>query len=128
MNRIAKTALALGVATAILGTAGIASARGFHRDGGCAGGPDGAPGMGMMGGPMGGMLGRGANIDKQITPDDAKAIITGFLAMHGNKRLKAGNIQEKDADTVIAEVVTVDNSLVQRFEVNRKTGRFTPVQ
>lgn len=124
MNRIAKTALALGVAAAVLGTAGIASARGFHRGGDCAGGSD----MGMMGGPMGGMLGRGANIDKQLTPDDAKAVITGFLAMHGNKRLKAGNVQEKDAGTILAEVVTVDNSLVQRFEIDRKTGRFTPVQ
>lgn len=128
MNRIAKTAVALGLATAIVGTAGVAAARGFH-DGACRGGP-GMEGHGRMSSMMGplGMFGPDAKADKQLTGDDAKAIINGFVAMRGNKRLKAGEVTEKDADTLVADVVTVDNSLVQRFEINRKTGRFTPIQ
>lgn len=129
MNRIAKTLIA--GAAIVAATASAAYAFGPGRGqgfgpcgGGQAGFSDGMPGP-MMGGGWGG---RGANIDRQLTADDVRAIVTGRLAMSGNKRLKVGQVQEKDADTVTAEIVTVDNSLVRRMEVNRHTGRSTPVQ
>ncbi len=37
-------------------------------------------------------------------------------------------VTEKDADTIVAEIVTLDGSLVQRYEVNRDTGLFTAVE
>jgi hypothetical protein len=38
-----------------------------------------------------------------------------------NKRLKVGEIKA-DNGTITADVVTVDNSLVQRLKVDRRTG------
>jgi hypothetical protein len=35
-------------------------------------------------------------------------------------------VKEKDADTVEINIVTKDNSLVQRFVVNRHNGYFQP--
>ena len=43
----------------------------------------------------------------------------------GNPRLKVGDVKEKDADTITADIVTKDNSLVQRFIINRHTGAYT---
>ncbi len=42
---------------------------------------------------------------------------------HGmmDKRLKLGDVKTDDA-TITADVVTVDNSLVQRLKINRRTG------
>lgn len=127
MNRIAKIAL---IATALVaGTTGAASAfgPGRHHGGGCMGGgfEDGMGPMGMGFGP--GQAG-GQQIDKQLSVDDVRAIIAGRLAMSGNKRLKVGQVTEKNADTITAEVVTVDNSLVRRMEINRHTGQHVPVQ
>ena len=46
--------------------------------------------------------------------------------MQANTRLKVGDVKEKDADTIVAEVVTKENSLVQRFVVDRRTGFYRP--
>ena len=35
-------------------------------------------------------------------------------------------MKEKDADTIVADIVTKDNSLVERFVVNRHNGLFRP--
>lgn len=51
--------------------------------------------------------------------------VRGYLALQlerlNNKRLKLGDIKSDDG-TITADVVTVDNSLVQRLKVNRRTG------
>ena len=44
------------------------------------------------------------------------------LAHMGNDRLKVGVVKVKDDKTIVAEIVTVDDSLVQRLEFDRKTG------
>ena len=92
-------------------------------------------GYGMMGqGMMGqGMMGQGmkgygpgfttTNLEKELTTDDVKKFIEGRLAWRGNDRLKVGKVTEKDDKTIVAEIVTVDNSLVWKVEVNRKTGQ-----
>ncbi len=38
------------------------------------------------------------------------------------RRLKRGKVEAKDDDTIIAEIVTVDDSLVQRLAIDRDTG------
>jgi hypothetical protein len=86
------------------------------------------PGMmdpGMMGPGMmdpGWMHGPTAHADLDLSADDVRARLERNLAWHGNKRLKVGEVKEADDDTIIAEIVTIDGSLVQRFAVDRHTG------
>ena len=61
-----------------------------------------------------------------LTTDDVKARVERWLAIRGNARLKVGDVKEKDADTITADIVTKDNSLVQRFAVNRHNGFYKP--
>jgi hypothetical protein len=49
-----------------------------------------------------------------------------WLAWQGNPRLQVGDVKEKDADTIVADIVTKDNSLVLRFIINRHNGYFRP--
>ena len=84
------------------------------------------PGMGMTGpGMMGSMS--GAPGEAQLSKDDVKANVERWLAMQGNPRLKVGDVTEQ-SDTVTADIVTIDNSLVQRLAVDRRTGMMRPVQ
>ncbi len=88
----------------------------------------GGSGPGMMGWGYG--PGRGYGPGQQgdqalnLTVDDVKARVERWLAWRGNARLKVGEVKEKDADTITADVVTKDNSLVQRFVVDRHTGNY----
>ena len=78
-------------------------------------------GHGMSGcGP--GAMG-GAPVDKELGVEDVTKILEGRLAWRGNDRLKVGKVEEKDENTIIAEIVTVDDSLVKRLEFDRRTGR-----
>jgi hypothetical protein len=52
-----------------------------------------------------------------------------FERMIRNPNLKVGDVKEKDADTIVAEIVTKQgNSLVQRLDVNRHNGFIQPEQ
>ena len=57
---------------------------------------------------------------------DVEQAIKEWLAFEGNRRLKPGPVTEKDADTFQADVVTSDGSLVQRLNIDRKSGRIRP--
>ena len=57
-----------------------------------------------------------------LTTDDVKTRMGRWLAARANPRLKLGEVKEKDADTITAEIVTKDNSVVERFIVDRHTG------
>jgi hypothetical protein len=57
-----------------------------------------------------------------LSVDDVKSRLERWLTWRGNSRLKVGEVKEKDANTIVADIVTKDNSLVQRFIVERKTG------
>ncbi len=84
-------------------------------------------GPGMMGyGP--GMGWGGQTLARELTVDDVKTFFEQRMAWQGNANVKLGEVSEKDADTIVAEIVTKDGSLVQRVEIDRKTGRHTPVQ
>jgi hypothetical protein len=82
---------------------------------------------GRMGMGIGTMMGRRLTTRK-LDASEVKRIIDGRLAWRGNKRLKVGTVTEKDDNTVIAEVVTVDGSLVAKFAVDRTTGRMRYVE
>jgi hypothetical protein len=87
-------------------------------------------GPGMMGhGMWGGGYGHGSAYgksaiqpDKDLSVDDVRARIERSLKWHGNERLKVGEVKELDDDTIVAEIVTLDDSLVDRLEVDRHTG------
>ena len=56
--------------------------------------------------------------------DDVRGYLASQLEGLNNKRLKVGDIKAGDG-TITADIVTVDNSLVQRLKVDRHTGAIT---
>jgi len=85
-------------------------------------------GPGWTGRGMGGSgFGRGA-LRQDLAVDDVKHILEHRLQWQGFTNLRVGDIAEKDDDTLTAEVVTGEGTLVQRFEVNRHTGAMSPAQ
>lgn len=80
-------------------------------------------GQGMMGGPGPGMR---VTPSEHLTTDDVSHFLGHFLERHANPRLKVGQVEQVDEDTIVAEIVTVDDSLVQRFTVDRHTGQMAP--
>jgi len=97
----------------------------------------GAYGPGMMGpgyaGCWGGgmMAGRGSGYNQQplnLTANDVKTNVERWIAITGNPRLKLGPVAQKDANTITADIVTLDNSLVQRLAFDRRTGFASPAQ
>jgi hypothetical protein len=62
-----------------------------------------------------------------ITVERARTMLEGALAWHGNPRLKLGTVEEQNEDTIVAEILTVDDSLVQRLAIDRATGAFRRV-
>jgi len=70
--------------------------------------------------------GRATQPDLNLTVDQVKARMERWLAYQGNPHLKLGDVKEKDANTITADIVTADNSLVQRFVIDRDTGYYRP--
>jgi hypothetical protein len=61
-----------------------------------------------------------------LSATDVKAQMQRWMNWNGNRHLKVGKVAEKDANTITAEIVTQDNSLVQSFTVDRHSGLYTP--
>ena len=72
----------------------------------------GAPGMMMPPAVPGG----------QLDADAVRAMIENRLAWDGNPRLKVGEVRESEAGTIVADIVTTDGALVDRLEVDPRTG------
>lgn len=70
--------------------------------------------------------GQSSQTGLNLSTDDVKKELERWLAVQGNPRLKVGEIREKDGDTIEADIVTKDNSVVQQFKVDRKTGFYRP--
>ncbi len=108
-------------------------------------------GPGMMGGigPGAGMMGRGygpgammgaAGTDfpcpglaaaanaEPLSIDDARKTVEQRLTWMGNDRLKVGKVEAKGDAAYTAEIVTLDNSLVEKLEIDAKTGFMRPVR
>ncbi|MCG7872892.1 MAG: hypothetical protein N0C81_11225 [Candidatus Thiodiazotropha lotti] len=78
----------------------------------------GAPGMMQGKGKFGPAMER----ELDLTAEEAKTLVSARLIMRGNDRLKVGQVTEKDGDTYLVDIVTVDNSLVRQIEVDRDNG------
>lgn len=59
---------------------------------------------------------------------DVERVMNQWIGWHGNPRLKLGPVTEKDSSAYGVDVVTKEGSLVQRLEVDRNTGRITPME
>ncbi len=117
MTRFTKIAALALVATAL--ATGIAVAQPY------GGGRGAGMGMGMGMGPRADcpFAGEQAALDRALTVEKVKSILEGRLAWHGNDRLKVGKVADKDDKTITAEIVTVDNSLVQTLTIDKATGQ-----
>ena len=92
------------------------------------GGYGGGYGPGMMGGygyhGYHGNQGYQGNLN--LSTDQVKQYLEQTLR---NPNLKVGEVKEKDADTIVADIVTKDkDALVQRLDFNRHNGFIQPEQ
>ena len=76
---------------------------------------------GMMQDGNAGLFGSRVTPMLNLSAEDVHGYLTVQLNRLNNKRLKIGDIKV-DNGTITADVVTVDNSLVQRLKVNRHSG------
>ena len=87
-------------------------------------------GRGMMNGYGPGYHGQGnygGQVNVELTPDNVKNYFERLIAEQGNPRLTVGDVKEKDADIITADIVTKEgNVLVQRFAVDRHKGFYRP--
>jgi hypothetical protein len=81
----------------------------------------GSMGPGVMQGGMGALFGSRVMPMMNLSAEDVRGYLGVQLDRLDNKRLKVGDIKAEDG-TVTADIVTVDNSLVQRLKVDRHTG------
>ncbi|MFZ2155408.1 MAG: hypothetical protein WAV72_04710 [Bradyrhizobium sp.] len=92
------------------------------------------PGMTGPGMTGRGMMGPGMGMHGSVQPalnlaaNDVKVFFERWVAGSGNPNIKVGNVVEKDVSTITADIVTKDNSLVQQFTVDRRTGFYRPAQ
>jgi len=63
------------------------------------------------------------NRDLDLTVEQARTLAESRLILAGNDRLKVGSVEAVDEETIVVEIVTVDDSLVVRREIDRDTGR-----
>ena len=94
-------------------------------------------GMGMTG-PGYGMTGQAyghapcgqaaAQTDQDLDIGDIQTRLERWLTMQGNDRLKLGKVEAVDDDTITAEIVTVDDSLVRKLAVDRHSGQMQPAK
>ena len=81
-------------------------------------------GPGMMGGYGPGYYGNQG--DMKLTTDQVKQYLEQTIR---NPNLKVGDVKEKNADTIVADIVTKDkDALVQRLDFNRHNGFIQPEQ
>jgi hypothetical protein len=92
-------------------------------------GPGYGPGWmmnGYRGGYGPGMMGYGPGYqgDMQLSTDQVKNYLAHMIR---NPNLTVGEVKEKDADIIVAEIVTKQgNQLVQKLDFNRHTGYVQP--
>lgn len=92
------------------------------------------PGYGMGPGMMGPGYGRGPGYgmwggqSEDLTVDDVRTNLERWLSWQGNPRLKLGDVKEDGKDSIVAEIVTRDGSLVDRMRIDRSTGAMRRVE
>jgi hypothetical protein len=83
-------------------------------------GPGGA--MHGMHGGAGMLYGMPRQPQVEMTPERVRQLLEQRLAAHGNPRLKLGPVASGPDGSIVAEIVTVDGSLVQKLAFNRYPG------
>jgi hypothetical protein len=86
--------------------------------------------QGQMGGAAlghGALYGMPHGATTEMTPARVEAFLLHILERHNNPRLRIGEITESEDGSIIAEIVTVDGSLVQRLSFNRYPGLFRQI-
>ncbi|MGY4285146.1 hypothetical protein ACVWXO_004366 [Bradyrhizobium sp. LM2.7] len=81
-------------------------------------------GMGKTAGGSDGLFGSRVTPMMNLSAEDVRGYLSSQLEHLNNKRLKLGDINSGDG-TITADIVTVDNSLVQRLKVDRHSGAIT---
>ena len=92
---------------------------------------DGASPRGPMMGHMGwegGFPWLRARLKGPLEEADVRRMMEACLAQERNPRLKLGPIAAKGENIFQADIVTRDNSVVQRFDVDRRTGAIQAVE
>ncbi len=80
-------------------------------------------GPGMMGpGIMGPGVGMRVTPIRHLSADDPRHFLEHRLAWLGCKPLVVGSVEEKDEDTIVAQIVTGEGAGVQEREVDRRSG------
>ena len=72
--------------------------------------------------------GQGQALQTPLSVGDVRANLEQHLQRRGNDRLKVGTVTETDDKTITAEIVTLDDSLVRKIEIDKATGQHMPVQ
>ncbi len=133
MNKVTKIS-AVVITTAVLGMASVAAVASKGEPGEDNWGQHvQMMGQGMgnhMGSHMGSGMGKhmgsgmGYNMDRKLdlSADEVKTLIEARMIMHGNDRLKVGKVSQKDDQTYVVDIVTIDDSLVRQIEVDRNNG------
>ena len=94
---------------------------------------EGMPRFDMMRGAMGSgnrdnvLFGTRVRPLMNLSVEDVRGYLDSQLERLNNKRLKVGSINAEDK-IITAEVVTLDDSLVQRLKIDRRTGRIEYVE
>lgn len=65
---------------------------------------------------------------QHLSTDDVRDFFVHRLQRIGNDRLKLGQVTQTDEDTITAEIVTLDDSLVDRLKVDRHSGKIERTQ
>jgi hypothetical protein len=79
------------------------------------------------GGMMGGM-GMSAGVSREMTPELVREWLTQRLSAHGGSRVTIGDVVTAEDGSIVAEIVTVDGSLVHKLAFNRYPGLFREVE
>lgn len=66
---------------------------------------------------------RMAAMNKDLSTEQVRDIVEGRIAQMGNTNLKVGGVTATSTDTVLVDIVTQDDSLVQTMEISTRTGR-----
>lgn len=118
MNKIAKISV-ISFTAVVLGLASLASvaSRGEHDEASEDGERHGRYAMMMK-------HGKAHDMDRELdlSAEEVKTLIEAKLIMRGNDRLKVGLITQKDEQTYVVDIVTVDDSLVRQIEVDKDKG------
>jgi len=129
-NTLLLTATAIGL-SALVATVSLAQgpgARGYMQGQGPGMMQGNGYGYGHGGYGSGGCQNGGQALDAPLTVDDVRANLQKHIEWKGNDRLKVGTVIETDANTITAKIVTVDDSLVRKVQIDKNTGRYTPVK